>query len=366
MTQPTQPIQPPAPTGVTTQVIQEQFSPTLPPHFLLANTVSGALLLSKHVWLSAELGIADHLAQGPRHIDELAAATATHAGSLYRVLRALASMGIFAMDEKQVFRNNPLSEYLRSDAPNSMRSYVRYFGGPWISEVYSRSIESVKTGKPVHELIDHANVFEVLSKKPELGRLFTEAMTGLAPFPDFALLKSYDFAGVRTLVDVAGGQGTLLAKILQAHPGLQGTLFDLPSVIQQARELGLLKEQERAGRAELVGGSFFEALPPGRDAYLFKQICHNWSDEDVVRMLKVARTAAGGPGKKLLILEMIIDPSPDKGMVSKVTDMIMLVQFGGRERTPQEFGALFEAAGFKLNRTIPTPTPYAIVEGVSV
>jgi O-methyltransferase len=342
------------------------FNPNVPPQAVVIASITGTFLLQRVVWIAAELGIADLLAKGPRSIEDLAAETKTHADSLFRVLRSLQTVGMFAQDENSRWCNTTVSELLRSDVPMSLRGYARYFGSPWFLELYGHILDSVKTGKSLHELRDGGNIFEVFMKSPEIGLLFDQAMSGMAPAGDFALLKTYDFQGIQTLVDVAGGQGGLLSRILQAHPGIKGTLFDQPRTIENARKLGVLAEYEKAGRAEIVGGSFFEKIPAGRDAYLYKQIFHNWSDAHVKQMLTVARTAAGAPGKKLIIFEMIVDPKPTASFAAKQTDVVMLAQFSGRERTPQEFTALLEATGFKVNRIINTGFHYSVIEGISV
>lgn len=346
--------------------VQELFNPAVPPPLLVMYWTGGTMLVSRALYIAAELGVADLLAQGPRHVDDLARATRTDADSLFRVLRALEALGILSQEGERIFRNTPLAHGLRSGVPGSMQAWARYFGGPWHWESFGKVLESVKNGRSVPENETGAGIFDFFSKNPEQGKLFDEAMTSISAGSIALLLAAYDFAGVRSVVDVGGGQGRLLAEILRAHPELQGTLFDRPEVIERARGQGMLAEFERAGRCQLVSGSFFEAVPAGQDLYLFKEILHNWRDPDVKRILQSTREAAGGPGKKVLIMEMIIDPAPEKALAGKLVDLLMLAMLGGRERTPKEFGELFASTGFELKRVIPMMPPYALVEAVSV
>ncbi|WP_224247192.1 acetylserotonin O-methyltransferase [Hyalangium gracile] len=346
--------------------MQELFNPAIPPPLFIMYLTGGTMLISRVLYIAAELGLADLLAPGPRHVDDLARTTGTHADSLFRVLRALEAMGIVAQEGEGIFRITPLAHGLRSNVPGSMRAWARYFGSPWHWESLGEVLGSVKNGKSIPENEHGAGIFDFFSKNPEHGKLFDEAMTSISNGSNPLLLAAYDFAGIRSVVDVGGGQGRLLAEILRAHPALQGTLFEQPEVLERAREPGILAEFERAGRCQLVGGSFFDAVPAGQDLYLFKEILHNWRDDDVKRILEVTRKAAGGPGKKLLLMEMIVDPAPERALAGKLVDLLMLSMLGGRERTPKEFGELFAATGFQLTRVIPTMPPYTLVEGVSV
>jgi hypothetical protein len=348
------------------RALSEHFNPALPPQVLIMNMASTAMLMSRCIYVAAELGLADLLSQGPRHVEDLALATQTHADSLYRVLCALESLGIVEQVEERRFRNSPVAAGLRSDVPGSARGWVRFAGSEFLWGHYGHMLDSVKNGKTVHENLHQMRFFEWYARHPEAAGIFNEAMTSVSEMTNPAVVAAYDFGGIRSIADVAGGHGSLLAGILRAHPTVQGVLVDQPTVIEGARGAGLLSEFERAGRCQLVGGDFFQALPPGLDAYLFKWILHDWTDEEVERILAVVRKAAGAPGHKLLVVEMVVDPVPARGLTARMLDMAMLTTTGGRERTAQEYAELFAATGFELKRVVPTMSPFSIVEAVSV
>jgi hypothetical protein len=345
--------------------VAELFNPALPPQAVMMNLAASTLLMARCIYVAAELGLADLLAAGPRSVEELASATQTHADSLYRVLSALEGLGVVEQVEPRRFRNTPLADGLRSDVPGSARGWVRFAGSDFLWEHYGHVLGSVKNGKSVHENVHQMRFFEWYAKHPEAAQVFNDAMTSVSEMTNPAVVAGYDFAGLRSLVDVAGGHGSLLAGILQAHPGIQGVLFDQPAVIEGARS-GPLAEFVRAGRCQLVGGDIFQALPPGLDAYLFKWILHDWNDEEAKRILSGVRKAAGAPGRKLLVVEMVVDPNPARGLTARLMDIAMLTTTGGRERTAEQYGALFSATGFELKRVLPTMSPYSILEAVSV
>jgi O-methyltransferase domain/DprA winged helix domain len=361
------PTQPASPAVIEAlRAIAEQFNPALPPQVLLMNMASTGMLMSRSIYIAAELGLADLLSQGPRHVDDLASATQTHADSLYRVLCILESLGVVEQVEERRFRNSSVGEGLRSGVPGSARGWVRFAGSEWMWNHFGHVLGPVKNGKTIYENLFQMRLFDWYARHPEAAQLFNDAMTSNSEMTNSVVVPSYDFAGIRSLADVAGGHGSLLAGILRAHPGIQGVLFDQPAVIEGARGAGLLAEFERAGRCQLVGGDFFEAVPPGLDAYLFKWILHDWNDEEVKRILTVVRKAAGAPGRKLLVVEMVVDPVPARALTARLLDLAMLATTGGRERTAQEYAELFSAAGFELKRVVPTMSPYSIIEAVSV
>ncbi|WP_224367734.1 acetylserotonin O-methyltransferase [Hyalangium versicolor] len=345
--------------------VQELFDPLLPPPLLTMYLAGGTMLISRVIYIAAELGLADLLAQGPRDVDELAKATETDPDSLFRVLRTLEALGLVTQDCERVFQNTPLALGLRSDVPGSMRAWVRYFGGAWHWHAFSQVLGPVKTGKTIPENSYGAGLFDFFATSLEHAQRFDEAMTSISDGINALLLSAYDFAGLRSVVDVGGGQGRLLAEILRIRPEIQGTLFDRPEVIERARRPGILADYERAGRCQFVGGSLLESLPPAHDAYLFKEALHHWKDPEVRQILEVTREAAGGPGKKILIMEMCVDPIPENALAGKLLDLLMLAMLGGRERTPREFKLLLSPAGFQMTRVIRT-LPYTLIEGVSI
>lgn len=331
---------------------------------MLLKLTSGGVVTSRVIYVAAELGLADLLSSGPRNVAELAAATGTDEDALYRVLRALANIDIFAEATPQVFRITPLGNYLRSDVPGSMRAWVRYLGSDWNHALWGATLDAVRTGKSASQAIHGLPFFDWLDAHPDAERHFGEAMTNMSAIANPAIASAYDFSAIGKLVDVAGGRGSLLAAILEANPHLRGTLFDLPMVIAEAREELTLRAPNIAARLTFSEGSFFEAVPEGGDAYLLKWILHDWQDADADRILSNCRRAMA-PGARLLLVEIVIPPGnlPNFG---KFLDIAMLVIVGGRERTRAEYEQLLSSNGFQLTRVLPTALPYRIVEALAV
>ncbi|MDQ3749940.1 MAG: acetylserotonin O-methyltransferase [Acidobacteriota bacterium] len=333
--------------------------PQLPPEAVLPQMILGGLM-QKSIWVAAKLGIADFLVEEPRTAEELAAVTDTHAPSLYRVLRLLATAGIFAETPERKFELTPIAELLRGDAPRSMRDYAIMMGEDWIWQAYGELMYSVKTGGIAHDKVQGMSSFEFYAQNEEAGKVFNRAMTNLSLLTAPAIVEGYDFSGIGKLVDIAGGHGLLLAAILKANPHLRGVLFDLPFVIEGASEL--LESEGVAARTEKVSGDFFESVPAGADAYMMKHIIHDWDDQSSIKILQNIHWAMNEDGK-VLIVEMVVpegnEPSPAKGL-----DLVMLTIEGGKERTAEEYRELLAAAGLSLSRIIPTRSPYGIVEAV--
>lgn len=331
----------------------------MPPEAILPQMILGGLM-QKSIWVAAKLGIADLLAEKTRNAEELAAATDTHAPSLYRVLRTLASAGVFTENSGGKFELTPIAELLRSDTPNSMRDVAIMMGEDWIWQAYGELMYSVKTGGIAHDKVQGMSSFEFYAQNEEVGEIFNRAMTNLSLLSAPAIVEAYDFSGIGKVVDIAGGHGLLLAAILKSNPHLQGVLFDLPFVIENAGEL--LESEGVARRTEKVSGDFFESVPAGADVYMLKHIIHDWNDEQSIKILQNIRRAMNEDGK-VLIVEMVVPegntPSPAKGL-----DLVMLTIEGGKERTEKEYRELLEAAGLHLNRVIPTRSPFSIVEAV--
>jgi hypothetical protein len=337
----------------------ENRTATPPPEAVLPQMILGGLM-QKGIWVAAKLGVADLLAEKPRTAEEIAAATDTHAPSLYRVLRFLAMAGVFAENSEGKFELTPIAELLRSDTPNSMRDYAIMMGEDWIWQAYGELMHTVKTGGIAHDKVQGMSSFEYYAQNKEVGKIFNRAMTNLSLLTAPAIVGAYDFSGINKLVDIAGGHGLLLAAILKANPHLQGLLFDLPFVIENAGEL--LESEGVAARTEKVSGDFFESVPASADAYLMKHIIHDWNDDEGVKILQNIRRAMNDDGK-VLIVEMVVprgnEPSPAKGL-----DLVMLTIEGGKERTAEEYKELLAAADLSLSRIIPTHSPYSIVEAV--
>ena len=315
--------------------------------------------VSQAIHVAATLGIADLLKDGSRSADELAEATGTHAPTLYRLLRALASVGVFAEQSDECFGSTPLAEHLRTDAPGSLRAWARLIGQPYFWSAWGHLLHSVKTGEPAFPDLHGTNVWEHLTAHPEEGEIFDAAMTGLSAPVAEAVAQSYDFSGIGVLADVGGGEGGLLASILAANPALRGVLFDLPHVVAAAG--ALLERAGVADRCEVVGGSFFETVPEGVDAYLLKSIIHDWDDAAAIKILRTCRTPMADTGR-LLVVEPVIRPGNEPDPL-KLRDLMMLVMVGGRERTVEDFRRLYAEAGFRLTEVVPT-APYHVIEGV--
>jgi hypothetical protein len=319
-----------------------------------------APLLHRSIIVAAKLGIADLIAEKPQTAAELAAKTEAHAPSLYRVLRSLATTGIFEEVPDQKFQLTPLAELLRRDVPNSMRDTVIMFGEPWMMSAIGELMYSVKTGGIAHNKIHGMSSFEYFEKNHEAGEIFYRAMTNMSLMGLPAILEAYNFSDMKTIVDVAGGHGMLLSGVLKQNPLARGILIDLPHVIEAAKQL--LNEEGVTDRVELVSADFFQSVPAGGDAYMMKHIIHDWDDEYCIKLLKNIRASMNENGK-VLIIEMVVPegnvPSPAKSL-----DLVMLLMEGGKERTAKEYSTLLEAAGLQLTRIIPTKSPNSIVEGV--
>lgn len=332
------------------------------PPLALLHMVTGCWT-SQALSVAATLGIADLLQEGPQSCTRLAEATQTHAGALYRVLRALASVGVFAEDEAGCFRLTPLAEPLRTDAPGSLRAFAIMLGAPEHWRAWEGVLHSVRTGQPAFDQVFGIPLFEYFPTHPEAARIFDDAMTSRSSQENTAIIAAYDFAAARTVVDVGGGQGTLLATILQVYPHVRGVLFDLPHVIAPARTR--MESTGQTARCECVAGDFFAAVPAGGDCYLLKKVIHDWDDARAQRILTNCRTAIAGTGR-LLLMEPLIPPG-NEASFNKWLDLLMLVwNAGGRERTEREHQGLLASAGFHLSRIIPTNAGLSILEAVPV
>ncbi|MGQ3684380.1 MAG: methyltransferase [Candidatus Loosdrechtia sp.] len=330
---------------------------SVPPDAILMQMLFGALV-QKSICIVAKLGIADLLAQKPQTAEELAAKTETHAPSLYRVLRTLASTGIFAETAGHTFKMTPIAELLRSDTPNSMRDFAILMGEDWIWSAWGELRHSVRTGEIAHEKVQGMSSFEFLEQNKDAGKIFNRAMTNLSLSVIPAIVGAYDFTGVGRLVDIAGGHGLLLVGILKANPQIKGILFDLPFVIHGADEL--LKSEGIRDRVELVSGDFFQSVPVGADVYMMKHIIHDWDDGRSIKILQNVRSAMN-ENSKVLIIEMVV-PEGNEPSPSKALDLLMLVMEGGKERTKDEYRNLLEASGLRLARIVPTKSAYSVIE----
>ena len=330
-----------------------------PPEAVLTQMITGSLG-SQAVYVAAQLGIADLLVDGPRNVDDLAKAANADAPSLYRVLRALASFGVFKEHADRVFGLTPTGELLRSDSPRSLRDLAIFMGEDWHWRVWGRTLYSVRTGKAAWDQVHGQEVFPYFANNPEAAKIFDRAMTSLSNLAIKAVVEGYDFSDIETLVDVAGGHGRLLTAILDEHLTMQGVLFDQPHVIEGAKENEHVKALQP--RCELASGDFFESVPVGADGYIMKHIIHDWDDERALQILRNIKSAMRDDGRVMLVEAVITtEGQHDFG---KLLDIEMLVSPGGKERTADEYEELFAKAGLKMTRIVPTKSPYSVIEAV--
>ncbi|WP_031158890.1 methyltransferase [Streptosporangium roseum] len=310
----------------------------------------------------AELGCADHLKDGPLSVEELALRCGADPAALGRVLRQLAAMGIVATAAAGTYQLTEAGATLRGDVPDSLRSAVRMIAEEGFWYGMGTVAQTVRTGRSAF-VERHGPLYGYLGDNPEAGRLFDDYMVARAlPFAE-AVASRYDFSGVRTLVDVAGGKGHILAAVLKAHSNVRGVLFDLEQVVPGAREF--FAEAGLEDRCKCVSGDFFAAVPAGADAYMLGSVIHNWSDEDAVRILRNIRDVIADDGRVLLV-EFVV-PDDDSAHISKDVDMRMLALFGeGMERSASEYGELLAKAGFRLSRQVELPGGSSVVEALPI
>lgn len=328
-----------------------------PPHAQVVQ-MAGGHVISRILYVLAELGIADHLARDPRSADELAEATGTHGPSLYRVLRCAAGLGVFIEDADHRFSLTPLGAALRSDAPGYARSTVRALSGDMAWSGWGEFPHAVRTGETAFDKALGQPIFDYLKDAPEQASLFNETMIGFHGAEPPAVAAAYDWSGIGTLVDVGGGTGNLLTTILLANPGLRGVLYDLPHVTAHARRE--IAEKGLSDRCEVLEGSFFDAVPDGGDAYMLSHVIHDWDEARCVAILEHCRRAMRERAR-LLLVEMVIPPGGGFHP-GKMLDVMMLTFTGGKERDEREYALLLEKAGLKLTRVVPTDSPVSLVE----
>jgi hypothetical protein len=334
-------------------------SAALPPVAYLSQLIGNTGYVHA-ILVAANLGLADLLKNGPLSVADLAEATGSHAGSLYRMLRALASRGIFSEDADRRFSLTALADPLRSDAPDSIHNWALFVGSEAELQTWAHLSYSVRTGRPAFEHVFGKSWFDYLDEQPEMARIFNKLMTDGSTSDAAAIIEAYDFSVYRKIVDIGGGHGALLARILEQATQSSGVLFDAPSVIAGATAIDT---QVNQGRAEKVAGSFFEAVPNGGDAYVLKYIIHDWDDERAIVILKNCRQAMAENGRVLLV-EMVI-PAGNAPSPGKFLDLEMLLYFYSRERTEAEYRDLLQQAGLELITITPTASPFSIIEAAS-
>jgi hypothetical protein len=325
----------------------------------LLNHVALGYVVSAALNVALELRIADRLADGPRSAADLAKDAGVTEDGLYRVLRALASAGIFEEQQTRTFALNLPSAMLRQ-GPASLYDLGLWMTDPFHFRVYAEMLHSVTTGQPAAERVTGMPVFEYFARESKLSAVFNNAMTSWSGPTVAAALKAYDFSGIDVLIDVAGGHGYVLTAVLRQYPAMHGVLFDLEHVIAGAPSI--IAAAGVRDRVETASGDFFKAVPAGGDAYIMKNILHDWDDDRAIAILKNIRAAFGNRRDgRVILLEAVIPPGnrPDFG---KLIDLEMLLMPGGRERTADEFASLFERGGFSLARIVPTESPLSVIE----
>lgn len=317
--------------------------------------------ITQSIYVAARLGIADLLKDGPRSSEDLAQATATHAPSLYRVLRLLSAVGILTEGDAHSFALTPLGSYLQTGVAGSLRHGVLANGDTAMWQVWGALLHSVQTGEPSYEHVFGVTNWDYRAQHPEAGALFDQSMTEMTARVAPSVAAAYDFSATSTLVDVGGGYGQMLASVLQTYPALHGVLFDLPHVVKGAPSL--LEEAFVSGRCEIVGGDAFVRVPEGLETYLLSRVIHDWDDECAIAILTRCHQAMK-PGGKVLLVERVILTGRTPEVLVLQSDLQMLVATGGKERTEAEYRTLLTAAGFALTRIIPLLAPYNMIEAV--
>ncbi len=320
--------------------------------------MTAAVALSRSICTLAELGIADHMQDGiPQTARDLARASGAHEDALFRVMRFTASYGVFRETEGRRFEHTPLSAALRTDAPGSFRPAAQMFHRMF--PAWEGLHHSVLTGEAGVQKVFGMPLFDYIGKHMELAPMFDAGMTAFHGHETTAMLDAYDFSGIQTLADVGGGNGSLLTAVLQRHPSLKGILYDLGHVVGRAREA--IQNAGLGARCSVVEGSFFDSIPAGADAYLMRHVIHDWTDEQCIRILRNCRKVVPPQGR-ILIVEFTVSPA-NEASVGKDADMIMLTFPGGKERTSEEYRALFEQSGFRLSSVTATSSAVCVVEG---
>ena len=318
---------------------------------------------SQLVFVAAKLGIADVLVEGPLTVDEIAARVGAHPPYLGRVLRALASVGIFASDPHGRFHLTRLAQTLRSDHPESLRDFALMLVDDYNWSAWGALEHAVRTGDSAFEHVHGAPAFPWMRAHPEKEKMFSKSMASLSVMENAAVARAYAFGKLRKVVDVGGAHGHLLVAILRSYVKVRGVLFDQPTVIEEATKNGFITAADVASRCEAVGGDFLESVPAGADAYVMKYIVHDWDDEKGVRILQNCRNAMAEDGRVLVIDHVVA--AGNRFDWGKLVDINMMVMLGSKERTKDEFRKLFARAGLRLKRVVRTASALSILEGVA-
>jgi O-methyltransferase domain len=333
-------------------------APAMPPEAAIFQ-----LMFGKHIAYSlstvAGLAVADQMSDVPTSVEELAQRVGAHAPSLYRVMRLLASVGVFTEHAGKKFSLTPVGELLKTDVPGSFRHLAIFMGGEIATRAFGHLTDSVRTGVSGVRAEYGKDAFDLFAAFPDEAEMFHRGMANFSAVVGPAIADAYDFSGIDCIADVGGGHGMLLATIVRRHPGMRGVLYDLPEVVAGAPASGCIAGME--DRVQIESGSFLERVPAGCDAYILKHIIHDWSDEICTQILCLIREQLPAQGR-VLVCEMVV-PDDSTPAPAKLLDIEMLAfTVGGRERTRDEFADLFASAGLRLERVVPTRSPVSVLE----
>lgn len=347
------------PTAAASAPARTSEPPPMQPPLVQITQMIGGHVVTRALYVFAELGIADLLKDAPQSAGAIAPIVGAKPQPLYRLLRMMAGLGFLVEDAERRFALTPLGQAMQSDAPGHARSMVRLIAGPVGWQVLGEFLHSVKTGESGCERALGRSLFDFLATAPQEATWFNEMMIAFHGSEPPAVVAAYDFSGIGTIVDVGGGTGNLLTTILLANPGIRGVLYDAPHVAAQAR--ALVASRGLSSRCAVSEGSFFDEVPEGGDAYLLSHIIHDWDEASCLKILAACRRAMK-PDARLLLVEMVIPPG-NEFHPGKLSDMIMLAFTpGGCERTEEEYAGLFAKVGFALRRVVPTASPVSVVE----
>jgi hypothetical protein len=339
----------------------EQVSEEIPPAKKLMQMIFG-FVTTQAISVAASLSLADLLEDGAKSAEELAQLTGTQARPLYRILRSLASVGIFAEDDTGRFELTPLAQPLRKDSADSLRDFSIFIGAEWHWRAWGDLFSCPQSGQPSFEKTYGKAFFEYLGENNGPAQVFNDAMTSISTVASAAVVDGYDFTGINKLVDVGGGHGALLCSILEKYPQMHGLLIDAPSVISGTNEA--IEARGLSKRCEAVDGDFFASVPAGGDAYIMKHIIHDWDDERASTILRCCHQQMPAEGR-LLVVEMVI-PEGNAPSFGKLMDLEMLVLLHSYERSEEEYRELFKQSGFNLTRVVATKSAYSVIEGVPI
>lgn len=313
--------------------------------------------ISKPIYVAAELGIADILSDGPKRIDKIAHLSGTHSSTLYRIMRALACLGIFREIDDKTFELTPMAECLKTGA---LRPIARMMHSDWHDRAWDNLLYSVKSGKASFDNAFGMPVFQWFKENPEAENIFNQANAVKAATSHRAIVDSYDFSGIETLVDIGGGIGALMVEVLKSNPAMKGIIAERPTILKEAQKF--IEQNELTERCTALECDFFKEIPVNSSAFLMSHILHDWEDEKAIKILKNCHSAMTSD-EKIIVVESVV-PDNNEFSIAKLLDLEVLVIGGGKERTESEFRLLFESSGFKLSRIVQTRESISIIEGI--